>query len=132
MAGELIRLPRTDTVRRRDGVTVRRSHFALLGAVLALVAMLGLTALTSWHSAIVHDEDPVHAVSVGRVTGLPQPTDPDRSIHVAAHATSQLLPVGESVEPSAFATVSAPAWPVFDARFRNSRDPSELLRPPRG
>ncbi|PJG45757.1 hypothetical protein CAF53_24010 [Sphingobium sp. LB126] len=112
-------------------VTVRGSRFRLLGAILALLAILGLTALSTWHSAVVHDADPIHAASIGHVDGQQQP-DPDGPVHVAAHATSQWLALGEQSAPPIFPTVLELTWAVFDVPFLTGRGPAELLRPPRG
>lgn len=131
MAQRVIRLLPLASRRGVGSVTVRRSWFALLGAMLAIMAMLGLTALSTWHSAVVHDGDPIHAASIGRINGQQQP-DPDGPIHVAAHATGQWLALAEQSAPSVFPMVSELTWAVCDVPFLNGREPAELLRPPRG
>lgn len=111
---------------------MRRSRSALVGAVLALVAMLGIFALSGWHNAVIHDDDPVHFVSVQHDHGSSRQADPDGPIHVLAHATSQWIGfAGTFVTPVPLAVV-AQAWPIGDYVLRGGIEPSELLRPPRG
>ncbi|WP_343526197.1 hypothetical protein [Sphingomonas sp.] len=109
-----------------------QTRSTLLGAVLALVAMLGLVALSGWHSAVVHDDDPVHVASVEHVHGSSQQADPDGPIHVLAHAMGQWIALaGPSATPMRFALVNR-VWPIALYDLRAGIDPSELLRPPRG
>ncbi|QBM75942.1 hypothetical protein E2E30_09305 [Sphingomonas sp. AAP5] len=110
----------------------RRSRSALLGAVLALVAMLGLIGLSGWHGAIVHDDDPVHAVSIEHSHGGSDQTDPDGPIHVLAHATGQLLTLDAATATLRATVVSDRTWPTGIAGLLRGIGPSGLLRPPQG
>jgi hypothetical protein len=112
--------------------TVRRSRSALLGAVLALIAMLGFASLLGWHSATIHDDDPIHATSIEHSHEHADHGDADGPIHVTAHATGQGLAL-----PAEAATLFSPAltenaWMSFDPPGQRGINPSELLRPPRG
>lgn len=113
-------------------MTVRRPGFSLFGALLSFAAILGVFALSSWHSAVVDDADPVHAVSIGQSDGGHNKADPDGPIHVVAHATASLV----SIEGQPVATVirglADEAWLPFVSSFRADSDPSGLLRPPQG
>lgn len=113
-------------------MTVRRPGFALFGALLAFAAILGVVALSGWHSAMVDDSDPVHAVSIGQSDGDHKKADPDGPIHVVAHATASLV----SIEAPPVATVLLglvdQTWLPLVSRFRAGSDPSGPLRPPRG
>lgn len=116
--------------RRVTGVSGRRSHFALFGALLAFAAILGISALSVWHSAMVNDADPIHAVSVGHIDGAPSKTDPDGPLHVLAHATGQFLSIDSQPATSVFAALVERVWTPLTAFFRDGSDPSGLLRPP--
>ncbi|MHA0337297.1 hypothetical protein [Sphingomonas aquatilis] len=111
---------------------MRQTRSALLGAVLALVAMLGLVMLSSWHNAMVHDDDPVHLVSVEHDHGSSNQADPDGPIHVLAHATGQWIPFADVVPSSVQATTATRTWLAGIYHLRGSIEPSGLLRPPRG
>lgn len=111
---------------------IRATRSALLGAVLALVAMLGVVALSSWHNAIVHHDDPVHLLSIEHDHGPSNPADPDGPVHVLAHVTGQWVATADAVTAPVLFTVAAQVWPVGDYRLRSGIKPSELLRPPRG
>lgn len=111
---------------------MRQTRSALVGAVLALVAMLGLCALSGWHNAVLHDDGPVHLVSVDHDHGSSKQVDPDAPIHVLAHATGQWIGfAGSFATPAPFA-IAAQVWPIGRYGLRGGVDPSELLRPPRG
>lgn len=113
-------------------VTVRRPGFSLFGALLAFAAILGVFALSGWHSAMVDDADPIHAISIGQSDGGHNRVDPDGPIHVVAHATASLV----SIEAQPVATVllglADEAWLPLVSSFRADSDPSGLLRPPQG
>ncbi|WP_454280350.1 hypothetical protein [Sphingomonas sp. Marseille-Q8236] len=94
--------------------------------------MIGLVALSSWHSAVVHDDNPVHVASVEHVHGSSNQVDPDGPIHVLAHATGQWLALADIfATPAQFAPVTQ-VWPIEVYDLQAGIDPSEPLRPPRG
>jgi len=122
---------------------MRRYSSALFGAVLALVAMLGLVAASSWHSVMVHDHMPVQVAAVDHDQAHPvavehddhapaKQTGGDGSVHLLAHAA------GHWVAFDAPATAALPtiavvrAWSILTASLAGGIDPSKLLRPPRG
>jgi hypothetical protein len=112
--------------------TVRRPRFSRLGALLALVAMLGFFALSSWHNAIVHDDDPVHLVSVEHDHGSSAQTDPDAPIHVLAHATGQWIDIAGPISKPLMFTAAPRLWSIGVFHLRGAIEPAGLLRPPRG
>lgn len=131
MAGSVIALSPTRPHRNVAGVTARRPYFALLGALLAFAAMLGIASLSVWHSTMVNDADPIHAVSIGHVDSAASNTDPDGPLHVAAHATGQFLSIDPQSATTILATLPERIWTPFTSLFRDDSAQSGLLRPPR-
>jgi len=113
-------------------MTTRRSRSALLGAVLALVAMLGLIGASGWHNALVHDDDAVHAVSVEHSHAGSNQTDPDAPIHALAHVAGQWISLDATVPTTRPILASDQTWPTGLPGLRGGIGPSELLRPPQG
>lgn len=124
-------LPLSRPSRRTIGVTARRSRFALIGALLAFAALLGISSLSVWHSTMVNDADPIHAVSVGHVDADAGKTDPDGPLHVVAHATGQFLSIDIQPATTVFAARAEQVWTLFKDAFRDGSAQSGLLRPPR-
>lgn len=112
-------------------MTAARPRFALLGAVLAFVALLGLGVLSGWHSAAFHDHAPAHAQSAEHMHERSGQGDPNSPIHMAAHSSGQwLAATGEAFFHGGVA-VTRPAWTMIASVPGGSFDPSSLLRPPR-
>lgn len=111
---------------------MRRSQSALFGAWLALVAVMGLFVLSGWHNAVVHDDDPIHVVSVEHDHGSSRQTDPDGPIHVLAHATGQWISFAAPFQAPTLFAVADRVWSSGVYRLKGGIEPSELLRPPRG
>lgn len=132
MAGPVICLPASGAPRNLSRMPMRHPRSALFGAVLALVAMLGLICVSGWHNAIVHDDDAVHAVSIEHSHDAPEKSDPDAPIHVLAHATGHWVAFAETFPSPRAVLVSDRDWAIDTDRLRSGIDPSELLRPPRG
>jgi len=103
-----------------------------LGAVLALVAMLGLIGVSGWHNAVIHDDAPIHVSSVEHGHSSSNQADPDAPIHVLAHATVHWVASVSSLSATPMFAVIAPNWPNGDYRLGLGIDPTGLLRPPRG
>lgn len=112
-------------------MTVPRIRPALLGALLAMLAVLGLVALSTWHGSNVHEEDPVHAASIRHVHGAPLENDPDGAIHVAAHMTGQGLSIPSAAVPRGRLALRVTNWPILPATTLSGLDPGAILRPPR-
>lgn len=132
MAGAVTCLPRTHVPPTLKPMTTRRSRSALLGAVLALVAMLGLIGASGWHNALVHDDDAVHAVSVEHSHAGSNQTDPDAPIHALAHVAGQWISLDATVPTTRPILASDQTWPTGLPGLRGGIGPSELLRPPQG
>lgn len=121
--------PRTPSPSLRR-VTVRRSRFALLGALLALLAVFAMSGVSGWHGATFHDDDPAHVEAVEHTHGAAQ-TDPDSPVHLAAHAAGQWLIESERILAPVLTVVSRTPNTIADAAFLVGVAPSTLLRPPR-
>lgn len=132
MAGSVKYLSRTHVPSTLRPMEIRRSRSALLGAVLALVAMLGMIGASGWHGAVVHDDDPLHAVSVETSHSGSSQTDPDAPIHALAHAAGQWVAFDAVVPTTRPILVVDRTWPTDIAGLRDGIGPSELLRPPQG
>lgn len=117
---------------------LRNGRSALLCALLALVAVLGMTGASGWHSASFHDDGASQTASMSHDHGdshhePPASGDDSTSpIHVAAHA------IGHSVDlPTLDAapvrwTRLAFTYDLSRVPTLSGRDPASLLRPPRG
>ncbi len=113
-------------------IATRRLRASAIGAMLALVAVLGLVALTGWHHAVVHDDDPVHAVAVRHDHASTALADPDGSVHLLAHATGQWIAFAATAPTAPALTDVVRIWPIGRHDLGSGIDPSGLLRPPRG
>ena len=111
---------------------VRRSRSMLLGAMLALSAMLAFSTFASWHSVTIHDDRP-EAGQIGIFHGhdQPQPGDVDTPMHIAAHGTGQWMPVAFDAAVPAIVTAVRTAWLLPGDLLLSGRAPPALLRPPR-
>lgn len=132
MAGPVTCLPRTHVPPTLKRMPTRRSRSALLGAVLALVAMLALIGLSGWHSAVVHDDYPVQSVSIEHSLSGSSQTDPDAPIHALAHVAAQWIPFDAAVPPMRPILAVDRTWPTGITGLRGGIAPSGLLRPPQG
>lgn len=103
----------------------------VLATLLAFIAVLGMVALSGWHGATIHDDDPVHAASVEHSHADTDQDDPDGAIHLAAHAVGQSLAVPAHIEPSHLVVELASIWPSGELAGLRGLDPTSLLRPPR-
>lgn len=113
-------------------VRAHGSRSAVLGALLALLAMLTMAAVSGWDGATFHADDPLHAASVqhDRIEGARQ--DPDGAVHLAAHAAGHGLAL-----PGAVAAPMPPlprrmAWTPGVSLIGPGLTGRSLLRPPRG
>ena len=123
-------LPGESTSPRPWAVAAHRSRSAILGALLALLAVLGMSALSTWHSADFHDHDPAHVASVAQVHDDQTP-DPDNAIHLAAHMVGQGIALPNATAAPAYSAALGTRWPIDRTDLRPGLDPASLLRPPR-
>lgn len=128
-------------------MAMRRSSSAIFGAVLALVAMLGLVAASGWHSAMVHDHalvqvdaadhvqdhDHDHAVAAEQGDQAPaKQAGDDGPVHLLAHAAGHWVAFDGPTTAPLPTIAAARAWSILTASLAGGIEPSKLLRPPRG
>lgn len=140
MAGQVILLPRGRYQPRPPAMAMRHSP-TFLGAVLALVAMLGLLVASGWHSATVHDHNPIKVAVVDHhhdVTAEQGEHAPDKEsgdvgpVHLLAHAAGHWVAFGGPTTAPVPTIVATRTWSILTASLLSTIDPSKLLRPPRG
>lgn len=112
-------------------VTARRPRTALIGALLALLAVVGMAALSTWHCATFHDDDPVHAVSVAHAHSDDLSADPDAAIHVAAHMVGHGVDLPATSVATLYAATGDELWLRGGTVLPKALGPPSLLRPPR-
>jgi hypothetical protein len=147
MAGQVIFLPHNGRPPTLRAMAMRRSPSAILGVMLALVAMLGLVAVSGWHSAMVHDHDVVQVAAVDHdhdhdvdqtVAGEHDDHAPAKQnggegpVHLLAHAAGHWVAFDGPATAPVPALVAARAWSILTVSLTGGIDPSKLLRPPRG
>lgn len=112
----------------RANATEARRRIATLLAVLALLMMSGLT---TWHDAKPHVHDADHALVLDHDDGDHHQPAPEDTIHLSAHAVLG----GIDIPPPIAFTVAIPAirtiWSMVPMTLGRSLDPTSLLRPPR-
>lgn len=104
---------------------------ALTGALLAILAVLGMIALSAWHGSNVHGDHPVHVASVQHLHDAAPDSDADSPIHVAAHSAGHGFAVPLSTAPLPRPVLRARGWSERAAAALSSLDPGAILRPPR-
>jgi hypothetical protein len=109
---------------------MRRSRFPFAGAILAVVALLGVIAVSGWHNTLVQDDDPVHAASIAHDHAPSKQADPDAPIHLLAHAMGQWVSTTGSFTIAVVMVLADRRWSARAAPFHGGVDPAELLRPP--
>ncbi len=144
---QVISLPRFLRRLTLQMMAVQRSSVAILGVVLALAAVLGLVAVSGWHSAMVHDHGPVqvamvdthsdddhdHAVMIDHDDQAPaKQADGDGPAHLLAHAAGHWVAFDGARAAPVAAIVAARVWSILTPSLPSGIDPSKLLRPPRG
>lgn len=125
-------LPRRAALPRTRGVTVARSRSALRGVLLALIALLTMTTVSTWHGASVHDDDAVHLVLVEAAhahTGQDH-DDLDGAVHLAAHMIGQSVDVPAAAIAPFHALLTTVSWSTARSTLAAGLAPPSLLRPP--
>lgn len=112
-------------------VTARRSRSVLVATMLAFLAVLGMAALSGWHSSTFHHDDAVPAVAVEHVHGDVFNGDSDDAVHVAAHAIGQGIAIPAHIDATRLTVEFAASWAIGETVIGQGFEPSSLLRPPR-
>lgn len=101
-----------------------------MGAVLALIAVFSMSVLSTWHSAMPHDDQYAHAVVETHHHAEPDEGDPDSAIHLAAHIVGQSLGLPMATAEAIHPTSSGASWSTARVVLKAGLDPTSLLRPP--
>ena len=101
------------------------------GAMLALLAVLLIAILSTWHGTTIHDDHLEPAASVEHQHEGSGQTDDDDPVHVAAHAATQGLIATVWPTPWNIRVLPARRWISLEFALLPGIDPTKLLRPPR-
>jgi len=115
-----------------------RARVFVLGALLALIALLGMSTLSTWHGATIHSDDHSAAVSLPHAHG-PAPgaedahgtADPDDLIHVVAHVVVHGLALPSIISAELRDASIESSWSRISDNVMAGLEPASLLRPPR-
>ena len=124
-------LPQRSARHTLSGVAFVRSRSAPWGFLLALLALMTMSAVSTWHNASIHDDDAIHAVSIAHDHGKQDPSDPDSAVHLAAHMVGQSLAVPNAAVAPIYEASFATNWSVPHSSLKAGIDPTSLLRPPK-
>lgn len=103
----------------------------VVGAILALLALLSAFAISGWHASIVDHLD--HETTIGSMMDHHAPKQaPDLDLHQAAHVViNGWADVRSATAVPAIARVAANRWPISIASGVRTHLVDTLLRPPR-
>ena len=125
-------LPRGWASLRMDSVSSVRPRSAPWGVLLALAALLTMSAMSAWHSASIHAEVHPVSVSAAHVHDEQDPSDLDSAVHLAAHIVGQGLALPAAAVAPFYSAFGDTRWPSTRMAFKAGLDPASLLRPPQG
>lgn len=113
-------------------MAIRNPRLAVLGALLAMIALFGIVGVSGWHNAVIHSHDHVHAAAADQTPVPAKQTDTEAPIHLLAHAIAQwVAPTGSIPAPLRTFIVNR-VWLLLAVVPEAGIDPYPLLRPPRG
>lgn len=113
-------------------MTIRSPHIAVLGALLAIIALFGVVGVSGWHNAVIHSHDHVHAATADQPPVPAKQTDTEAPIHLLAHAIAQWVAPTESIPAPLRTLIVGRVWLLLAVVPEAGIDPYALLRPPRG
>ncbi|MES2057217.1 MAG: hypothetical protein V4564_14885 [Pseudomonadota bacterium] len=111
------------------------SIFRRLAAILALLAMVGMLGLATWHDGMPHVHSATHSASVDldhhehAPASAPYMAD---LLHMAAHAVLQTVNVPAEPKLAEALPPVAVRWAMASSQAAGSIRPDTILRPPRG
>lgn len=109
----------------------RKPRAALFATILALLALLNVGALSTWHGASVHDDHAIASTADGNVHNADQDEDAENAIHVVAHAVGQAFALPTDAAAKVVVEFDHALWPIAITSRLASLSPPSLLRPPR-
>lgn len=98
--------------------------------MLALIAALAMSAVSTWHSANFHDDNPAHMAAT-HAHEKHESTDPSKAIHLAAHMVGQGVDLPAATASPKYSTSIDSGWPMILADIKPGFDPDSPLKPPR-
>ncbi len=102
-------------------------------ALLALLALVGMLALSYWHDAMphVHDMDQVVHIDAAQHVHAPDTApDNDDMMHIAAHVVLQTIAIPASPVLADFIVPRLAMWSVAPPETGRTASPLSILRPP--
>ncbi|OYY96168.1 MAG: hypothetical protein B7Y38_11645 [Sphingomonadales bacterium 28-56-43] len=124
-------LPQRNTPHTLLGVAFVRLRYAPWGFLLALLALMTMSAVSTWHNASIHDDDAIHAVSIAHEHEKQDSSDPDGAVHLTAHMVGQSLAVPDTAVAHIYEASFTTNWSVPRSALKAGIDPTSLLRPPK-
>ena len=124
-------LPQRSTKHTLPSMAFVRPRTAPWGFLLALIALMTMSAVSTWHNASIHDDDAIHAISIAHDHEKQDPSDPDSAVHLAAHMVGQSLAVPNAAVAPIYEASFATNWSVPRSSLKAGIDPTSLLRPPK-
>lgn len=109
----------------------RKPRAALFATILALLALLNVGALSTWHGASAHDDHAIAPMADGNVHDADQDDDSENAIHVVAHAVGQAFALPIDAAAEVVIEFDPALWPVAITSRLASLSPPSLIRPPR-
>lgn len=123
-------LPQRNTPHTLLGVAFVRLRYAPWGFLLALLALMTMSAVSTWHNASIHDDDAIHAVSIAHDHEKQDSSDPD-AVHLTAHMVGQSLAMSDTAVAPIYEASFTTNWSVPHSALKAGIDPTSLLRPPK-
>lgn len=115
----------------RKGRTRPSLPFLILGALLALLALVNIIGLSGWHSALVGHDDQIVMTDIIEHDDS-EPSMPEVDLHKTTHAVIHGMTDADSgVAPVASFFFPAIIWSLPMDMSRRGIAPEGLLRPPR-
>lgn len=102
-----------------------------MGALLALLALLGMNTLSTWHGSTFHSEEPAEATSPQAHHAGHGTVDSDNTVHIAAHVLAQGMALPSTMDAAVYIATVDTGWLTDRPDFVAGLHPTSLLRPPR-
>lgn len=112
-------------------VKARRSLSALVAALLALVAIFSMNAVSGWHASAVQDDvELAHSLSADHDHDHGKSNDTDSLVHLAAHCLGHSVGLPGQFTAPARSVAEARVWAIPRAATLKGQMSPSVLRPP--